>query len=45
MKKLFIVSIAAILCLSLALPAAAAVKMSGGVHFLTYYLVGSPETQ
>jgi hypothetical protein len=45
MKKLCIVSIAAIMCLALALPAVAEVKMSGGVEFMAYYLVGSPETQ
>lgn len=45
MKKLFIVSIAIMMCFALALPAAAEVKMSGGVNFLAYYLVGSPETQ
>jgi len=45
MKKLFIVSIAVIMCLALTLPAVAEVKMSGGVNFLAYYYTGSPETQ
>ena len=45
MKKLFIVSIAVVLCLGLTLPAAADVKMSGGINFLAYYLTGTPETQ
>jgi hypothetical protein len=44
MKKLFIVSIAVVMCLALAFPAAAAVKMSGGVHFLAYIWNGSDET-